>query len=108
MGIDLGAMWGDAMNTAKQGMTDLLKQGGNAGLGYLEGQAIAVIQADQAQHEEAVKQSITNALNTPPNPNSFGSYLSGLTQQPIIKQYGLYILGAVGLIIVVTLVAKGR
>lgn len=108
MGIDLGQMFGDAKNTVLQGMNDFAKQGGNAAIGYLEGQAIGVIQADQSQHEEAVQQVVTKQLSTPPNPGSFGAYLTGLVQQPVIKQYGLYILGAVGLIVVVTLVARGK
>lgn len=94
MAIDIGSLFGKAEDAAKQGMNDLLKQGGNAGLGFLEGKAVAIIQQDQAKNEAAVQQSIQDNLNTPTAPGSFGAYLSNLAQAPALKTYGPYILGA--------------
>ena len=108
MGIDIGAMFGDALKSAEQGMSDTLQQGGNAALGYLEQNAINLISADKKTHEEAYQTAVAKNLAQPANPNSFGSYLSNITQSPVIKQYGVYILGAVALIVGATLVMKGR
>lgn len=108
MGIDIGQLVGDAEDAVSQGMSDLTKQGGNAALGYLEGQAIAVIQADQVQHNDAAKQATADMLARPTTPNSFGAYFSNLASQPIIQQYGLYILGAVAVIVGITVFVKGK
>lgn len=108
MGLDLGAMWDQAKKSAEQGMNDLLKQGGNAGLGYLEGQLVSVIQADQAHHEEQSKQATAEMLARPASPNSFGTYFTNLAGQPLVKQYGPYILAGTALIVVLTLYARGK
>ena len=108
MGIDLAKIFGDAQESAGAGMTDALKAGANAGLGYLEQQAVAVIQADQKDKQQQVQKYVQDQLSQPPNPGSFGSYLSGMMQQPVIKQYGVYILGGIGLIVLLTLFLKER
>lgn len=100
MGIDLGQMFEDAKKAASQGMQDALNTGGNAALGFLEGQAVSVIQADQSKHEQAAQNATTDIMNRPSSP--FGKYLGNMMQQPIIKQYGVYILG--GIVVVAGLV----
>jgi len=106
MGLDLSAMWDDAKKAASQGMQDALNQGGNAGLGYLEGQAISIIQADQSKHEQAAQNAAKEMLDRPPS--KFGSYLTNLYQQPIIKQYGVYILAGAAVLIGATLMLRGK
>jgi len=108
MGLDLDSLWGEAKKAAETGMNDLLKQGGNAGLGYLEQQAINTLQADKAQHEASYAQAVKDKLNQPSSPDSFGSYLSKITQSPVLQNYGIYIIGAVAVVVIVTLVAKGK
>ena len=99
MGLDLNALFGQAKDAATTGMNDILKTGGNAGLGYLEGQAVAIISADQSQHEQAAQKAVTDVLNRPSSPGGFGSYMQGLIQNPALKQYGPYVIvGAVVLI----------
>ena len=90
------------LDAAEAGMTDALKAGGNAALGYLEQQAINLINADKAKHEAAAQGYLTDQLATPSNPNSFGSYLSNLASSPAMQTYGPYILGGILLIVVVT------
>lgn len=106
MSIDLSAIFGGAQAANAQGMTDVLKQGGNAALGYLEQQAIGVIQQDQAQKSAQVQDFIKQQLSTPANPNSFGSYLSNLAGQPVLSQYGIYILGGIALVVAMTLMVR--
>lgn len=101
MGFDLNALFGQAKDAATTGMNDLLKTGGNAGLGFLEGQAVAIISADQAQHEQASSAAVTEILNRPSTPGGFGSYMQGLLQRPILKQYGPYVL--VGVLVLIGL-----
>ena len=104
--MDIGKMFGDAVTSASQGMTDLLKQGGNAALGYLEGQAVSVIQADQAQHEGQFQNMTLAQLNSPGNPNGFGAYLQDLSTNPVLKSYGPLIIVAIGGIIIFGMLLK--
>lgn len=100
MGIDIGAMFQDMKNTAAQGMNDLLKQGANAGLGYLEGQAVKVIQADQQQHEKDFQDATMAAIQRPTAAGSFGDYFSGLAKSPVLKSSGPYVLVAIAIVAV--------
>ncbi len=99
MGLDLSQLFGSAQSSAAQGMTDVLQQGANAGLGYFEGQAISVLQTDQTNNQAAVQAATTKLLNSPSSP--FGQYLSNLMAQPILKQYGGYAFAGIALLIVV-------
>lgn len=105
MGLDLNALFGKAEAAATQGMNDLLKQGGNAGLGYLEKSAIDVLSADKAQHDTAYQNAVTAQLQSPATPGSFAAYLQGLTQDPVLKQYGgtliiaVIAIGAIGFLV---------
>lgn len=106
MGLDISNLVGQAEDAASKGMSDLLSQGGNAGLGFLEQQAINTIAADQAKHTAAYQASVANTLNAPAVPGSFSSYLSSITQGPIIQQYGIYIAAAVAVIVGATLLVR--
>jgi hypothetical protein len=106
MGLDVSQLFGNAVDSAKAGMGDLLNQGGNAGLGYLEQQAIDVIKSDQTAHTEAYQASVASQLAQPSVPGSFSSYISGITQGPIVKQYGIYILAGVALVIGATMLVR--
>jgi uncharacterized membrane protein YebE (DUF533 family) len=104
MGLDLSAMWGDAKKAAEQGMQDALNIGGNAALGYLEGQAIGVIQQDQTKHVAEAQRATADILNRPSTP--FGDYAKNILSQPVVKQYGVYILGGIGIVVVATLLMR--
>lgn len=106
MGLSLDSLWQGAKQAAEQGMEDMLKIGGNAALGYLEGQAIAILEADKRDKEKAMQNHIATTLQRPGSPNSFGAYLSNAAQSPILKQYGPYIVGFVVSVALVTLVMK--
>lgn len=106
MSIDIGQLFGNAEDSVKHGMTDLLHMGGNAGLGFLEGKAISILQQDQADKNSAAQQQIQTTLDQPNAPGSFGAYLSNLAQTPVLKEYGPYILAGIGGIILVTLIAR--
>ena len=108
MGIDLSAMFDQAKAAAEQGMSDALKQGGNAAVGFLEKGAIDILNADKAKHEEEVKKSVKNTLDTPVKKGSFQDYLKNLATGPAMQSYGPYIIGAVGLVVVITLVMRGK
>lgn len=96
MGINIDDIFGKAKAAAEQGMNDLLKTGGNAAIGYLEGQAIQVLRADQRGHEEASAQAAQEILSRPSSP--FGDYVSNLMKNPVLNQYGPAII--IGLIVV--------
>jgi hypothetical protein len=106
MGLDFNSLFNQAKQAVNQGMNDLLKTGGNAAIGYLENQAVALIQADQKQHEAEFQTNVADILKRPGAADSFGSYLSNVSQSPVIKEYGGYILGAVVGIAIVTLLLK--
>lgn len=108
MGFDIGQLFGNAAADAAKGAQDLLKQGATAGLGYLEGQAVAVISDDQKKNQAAFQTSVASALKKPGDPNGFGAYLSGLLEGPALKQYSPYILVAVAVIAVGTLAVAKR
>lgn len=95
MGLDLGQVFGNAVDAIKNEGNDLLKMGWNAGLGYLEDQAIKIIEADRSDKEAAFKQGVATAINRPTSTESFGAYISNLAQQPVIKQYGPYVIGGI-------------
>lgn len=108
MGLDIGALFGQAEDAAKAGMNDVLNQGGTAALGYLESQAVAVISADQKQNEAATQANVTALLNRPSSPGGIGSYLSSLVQGPALKQYGPYVLVAVAIVVVGTILLSRK
>jgi len=94
--MDLGKLFGDAAKAAETGMTDILKQGGNAALGYLEQQAIAIISEDKTQRETQMQGALQQQLTAPSNPSSFGAYMQKVATDPIVKQYGPTVLIGVG------------
>lgn len=98
MAIDIDSLFGQAKSAAEQGMNDLLKQGGNAALGYLEQKGIDILQQDKAQKEQDLQKFTQQNLNGPPAPGSFGAYLSGVLSSPVLKQYGPMMLIAVAVI----------
>lgn len=99
MGISIDDLFGKAKAAAEQGMNDLLKTGGNAALGFLEGQAIDILQADKNKHEQSSQAAVQEILNRPSSP--FGEYVSNLMKNPVLNNYGPWIMfglaGAVGL-----------
>lgn len=105
MGFDISQLFGGE-DSSGQGMSDVLKSGANAGLGYLEQQAINLISADKKKHEAAAQRSTSDLLKHPSNPNSFGSYFSNLMQGPALNTYGPYILAGVGVVVVLTLMLR--
>lgn len=99
MGLNIDDLFGKAKEAATQGMNDLLKTGGNAAIGYLEGQAIQVIQSDKNQHEQASTAAAQEILNRPSSP--FGEYVSNLMKNPVLNTYGpLIIFGLAGVLII--------
>lgn len=109
MAINLNQLFGQAAEAAKQGMSDLLKTAGNAGLGYLEQQGADALQGMANGSASAAQTATTAILNRPGgDPTGFGAYFSNLVQSPVLKQYGPTIMIAVAAIAVVTIVvAKG-
>ena len=108
MGFDISQLFGSSGDTAKSGMSDVLKSGANAALGYLEQQAINVISADKKQHEIQAQASGASLLQHPSNPNSFGSYFSNLMQGPALQTYGPYVLGGVAIVAIITIMMARR
>lgn len=106
MGLDISSILSNAGSEISQGAQNLESQAQNAGLGYLEQQAINTLQADQAQHNQAVQTAIAQQLASPAAPGSFGAYLSSLAQGPAIKQYGGYAVAAIAVIVVATLLLR--
>lgn len=100
--------WTETRDAAEKGMTDLLQQGGNAGLGYLEKQTVAIISADQAQHEKNFQNAVAKSIATPSTGDSFSNYVSNLASSPAIKAYGPYMLLGLGVFAVGVLWMKGR
>jgi len=103
MGIDLEALFGNAKDAVNAGMTDVLQQGGNAALGYLENQAIDMLSGDKATREKALQDQVAANLKKPSAPGSMGAYLSNVLSGPVIKQYGPYVLIGAAVIVVGTL-----
>lgn len=95
MGIDISAIFASAKSAVEQSATDAYKTVTTGALGYLEDQAVKVIQADKAQNEAAFKTNVQNILKRPTAVDSMGAYMSNLAQSPILKEYGPYVLGAV-------------
>lgn len=98
MGLDINQLFGKAQDAAEKGMNDLLKTGGNAALGFLEGQAIDILNTDKNKHEQASQAAVQDILNRPSSP--FGDYVSNLMKNPTLNQYGPYIIfGVAGILI---------
>lgn len=95
MGIDIGAIFDSAKQAVEQSANDAYKTITTSGLGYLEDQAIKVLQADKAQNEKAFQTHAATILQRPSALDSFGAYVSNLTQSPVLKEYGPYVIGAV-------------
>lgn len=108
MGINIDDLFGKAKDAASKGMDDLLKTGGNAALGFLEGQAVAIIKADQKNHEEASQAAAQEILNRPSSP--FGDYVSNLMKNPVLNQYGGPIIFGLVIVLLVgaTVYGKGK
>jgi hypothetical protein len=98
MGIDLNNLFGQAKSAASQGMNDLLQTGGNSAIGYLEQQAVDVINQDQQQHVEAAQTAASQILSRPTVAGSFSAYLGNVMQNPTLKQYGTPII--IGIVVI--------
>lgn len=107
MGLDLDQLFGSAKEAISQGMNDVLKQGGNAAIGYLEGEAIAILAADKADKEKAFQEGVAQILTRPSSSNSFGAYVQNVAQSPIIKEYGGYIIAGAAVVAIVVLFNRG-
>lgn len=94
MGLDLGQIFDSAKQAVEQSATDAYKTVTTGALGYLEDQAIKIIQADKAQNEAAFKTNVQTILKRPTAADSMGAYLSNLAQSPVLKEYGPYVIGA--------------
>lgn len=108
MGFDIGQVFGNAKSAIEQGMNDVLKQGGNAALGWLEGEAINLLSADKADKEKAFSAGVVDILNRPTASGSLGSYIGNQLQSPVMKNYGPYIIAGIGAIGVLALVIFSR
>lgn len=107
MGLNLDQMWESAKQAITQTGNDLVDAGKPALIGYLEDQAVKILQADKQQHEANFQASVASILNRPTATDSLGAYISNAAQSPVIKQYGPYILLA-GLLIFGAAVLIGR
>lgn len=96
--MDIDALFGQAKTAVETGMNDLLKQGGNAALGWLEDKAISVIDQDKAQREAQLKQYVQQNISGPPSPGSFGAYIANLAQSPVLKEFGPSILIGIAIV----------
>lgn len=99
MGFDIGQLFQNVEQAASQGMSDVLKTGGNAAIGYLEGQAVQIIQADQKQHEVSFQDATMQMMQRPTAANSISAYVQNLMQAPALKEYGPYVLLFLGTIV---------
>lgn len=108
MGLDISAIFGNIQKDVSAGMNDVLKLGGNAALGYLEDQAIKILEADKADKEKIFKTDLATILKRPGSGDSLGAYLGNVAQSPIIKEYGPYILMGVCIVAVGTVMLRGK
>lgn len=95
MGLDLGQIFGNAVEAIEQSADDAWKTVSHGALGYLENEAIKVLQADKAKNEKAFQTNLSEILNRPTSADSMGAYLSNMVQSPVLKEYGPYVIGAV-------------
>lgn len=95
MGLNLDQIFGNAKQAIEQTATDAWKTASHGALGYLENEAIKVLQADKAQNEKAFQTNVAEILKRPTAVDSMGNYISNLVQSPALKEYGPYVIGAV-------------
>jgi len=95
MGINLEQIFGNAKEAITQSADDAWKTVSHGALGYLENEAIKVLQADKAQNEKAFQTNVAEILKRPTATDSMGAYLSNMVQSPVLKEYGPYVIGAV-------------
>lgn len=95
MGLNLDQIFGNAKEAIAQSADDAWKTVSHGALGYLENEAIKVLQADKAQNEKAFQTNVAEILKRPTSVDSMGAYVSNLVQSPALKQYGPYVIGAV-------------
>lgn len=98
--IDLDSLFGQAKEAVSKGMSDVLEQGGNAALGFLEQKAIDIIEQDKAQREKQLQTFTTQNMSGPPAPGSFGAYIGNVLQSPVLKEMGPSIMIGVAIIAV--------
>lgn len=99
MGIDLNSLINGAVSSSAQTGQDLWQSVGQGALAYVEGQAISVIKTDQDSHAKQAQSTVQNILQRPTSAGSFGEYLSNLFQNPVLANYGPYILFVVAAIV---------
>lgn len=95
MGLNLEQIFGNAKTAIEQSADDAWKTVTTGGLGYLEDQAIKILQADKAKNEKAFQTNISEILKRPTALDSMGNYVSNLVQSPALREYGPYVIGAV-------------
>lgn len=98
MGLDIGQVFSSIKADVEKGMSDVVKMGSSALPAYLEDQAIKILQADKAQHEKDFSEKLGTLLKGPSSADSLGAYISNISQAPVLKEYGPYILGAIAVI----------
>jgi len=109
MGLDFSQVFGQAKSAVDSAFNGATVQAGfNSALGYLEGQAVNIIQADQNDRTVQAQQNIKQVLDQPSTPGGFGSYLSELVQGPAMQKYGPYVIAGVAAIVVITLFVRGK
>lgn len=108
MGLDIGQIFGNIQKDVGAGMNDILKLGGNAALGYLEQQAINVLEAHKSELEGQFQSDLKQVIQRPSSADSIGSYIGNIAKSPVIKEYGPYILGVVCVVALGTLFLKGK
>lgn len=95
MGLDIGQIFGSAKDAIEQSASDAWGTVSTGALGYLENEAIKILQADKQQNEKAFQTNVQTILKRPTATDSMGAYLSNLAQSPALKEYGPYVIGAV-------------
>lgn len=106
MNLNLDDIFGSAKAAISQQLDDLGSVGKPALVGYLEDQALKIISADKNQNQATFEANLNTVINRPTAAGSFGDYVSGLAQSPIIKSYGPYILLAAGAGLCIALLLK--
>jgi hypothetical protein len=108
MGLNIGDIFQNIQKDVGAGMNDILKLGGNAALGYLEQQAINVLEAHKSELEGQFQSDLKDVIKRPSSANSIGAYVGNIAKSPIVTEYGPYILGVVVVVALGTLFLKGK
>lgn len=108
MGINWDDIWGQAEAAIDQGWKDFQSVGVPALQSAAEQWGIQVLTEQNKKTSAELKEATQAVLDRPSADGSFGSYLAEAFQAPVLDKYGPHILiGAVALIVIGVIVAKG-